>query len=97
MNTNHLSASAAVQCTHLVCKQTLDEYIQDTEDLVNTSLDQKRNELISCDVLLTSNIVALGLMSTISSIFAMNMVPASLMVRSCILGACLHALRGLTG
>jgi len=25
--------------------QTLDEFIQDTEDLVNTALDQKRNEV----------------------------------------------------
>ncbi|KAG1661192.1 hypothetical protein FOA52_005998 [Chlamydomonas sp. UWO 241] len=58
--------------------QTLDEYIQDTEDLVNTSLDQKRNELISCDVLLTSNIVALGLISSVASFMAMNIVPASL-------------------
>lgn len=55
--------------------QTLDEYIQDTEDLINTGLDQKRNELITIDILLTSNNVALGLMTTISAIMAMNLVP----------------------
>ena len=60
--------------------QTLDEYIQDTEDLVNTALDQKRNELIACDLLLNSNIVALGFITTIVALLSMNIVPIDLQV-----------------
>jgi hypothetical protein len=30
--------------------QTLSEFIEDTEDLVNISLDAQRNRIISCDV-----------------------------------------------
>ena len=55
-------------------------YIQDTEDLVNTALDQKRNELITCDLLLNSNIVALGLITTVASLLSMNIVPIELQV-----------------
>ncbi|GAX73088.1 hypothetical protein CEUSTIGMA_g541.t1 [Chlamydomonas eustigma] len=58
--------------------QTLDEYIQDTEDLVNTALDQKRNELIACDLLLNSNIVALGLITTCTALLSMNIVPMTI-------------------
>jgi hypothetical protein len=55
--------------------QALEDFIQDTEDLVNVKLDQKRNVLISADVILMSNNVALGFMNTVAALLAMNIVP----------------------
>ncbi len=43
--------------------QTLNEYIEDTEDLVNLKLDQHRNQLIGIDLMLTSVATALGMMT----------------------------------
>lgn len=34
----------------LLLSQTLSEFIEDTEDHVNTALDAQRNRLISCDI-----------------------------------------------
>ena len=58
--------------------QALEDFIQDTEDLVNVKLDQKRNVLISADVILMSNNVALGLMNTVAALMSMNIVPFEL-------------------
>lgn len=58
--------------------QALEDFIQDTEDLVNVKLDQKRNVLISADVILMSNNVALGFMNTVAALLSMNIVPIEL-------------------
>lgn len=53
--------------------QTLKEYIDDTEDLINIELDQHRNQLISVDLLLTAGTTCLAMMSAIGAIFGMNL------------------------
>jgi len=53
--------------------QTLNEYIQDTEDLVNLKLDQHRNQLIGIDLLLTAFSSALAIMTAVAGYFGMNL------------------------
>lgn len=53
--------------------QTLNEYIQDTEDLVNLKLDQHRNQLIGIDLILTSFTCALAIMTAVAGYFGMNL------------------------
>jgi magnesium transporter len=53
--------------------QTLNEYIKDTEDLVNIKLDQHRNQLITTDLILTALTCALAIVTTVAGIFGMNL------------------------
>jgi len=53
--------------------QTLNEYIKDTEDLVNIKLDQHRNQLITTDLILTALTCAMAIMTTVAGIFGMNL------------------------
>lgn len=53
--------------------QTLNEYIDDTEELVNLKLDQHRNQLISYDLLLTAFTSACAAISVVSGLFGMNL------------------------
>lgn len=53
--------------------KTLNEYIKDTEDLVNIKLDQHRNQLITTDLILTALTCAMAIVTTISGIFGMNL------------------------
>eukprot|EP00879_Flechtneria_rotunda_P012502 GHRR01013054.1.p1 GENE.GHRR01013054.1~~GHRR01013054.1.p1 ORF type:complete len:112 (+),score=18.59 GHRR01013054.1:114-449(+) len=53
--------------------QTLNEYIQDTEDLVNLKLDQHRNQLIGIDLILTSLTCSLAMMTAVAGFFGMNL------------------------
>ncbi|GFH19235.1 magnesium transporter [Haematococcus lacustris] len=50
----------------------LQTFIKDAEDLVGTSLDTHRNRIIATSVALTSLFTALGLCTTISGLFGMN-------------------------
>jgi len=52
---------------------TLNEYIKDTEDLVNIKLDQHRNTLISTDLILTALTCSMAMITTIAGIFGMNL------------------------
>lgn len=51
--------------------QALNEYIEDTEDLVNLKLDQHRNELIGVDLVLTAMSVCVAMMTTVAGYFGM--------------------------
>jgi magnesium transporter len=53
--------------------QTLNEYIQDTEDLVNLKLDQHRNQLIGIDLVLTAFSSSLAIMTAVAGYFGMNL------------------------
>jgi len=53
--------------------QTLNEYIQDTEDLVNLKLDQHRNQLIGIDLILTSFSASVAMMTATAGYFGMNL------------------------
>ena len=53
--------------------QTLNEYIQDTEDLVNLKLDQHRNQLIGIDLLLTAFGASVAIMTAVAGYFGMNL------------------------
>lgn len=53
--------------------ETLNEYIKDTEDLVNIKLDQHRNQLITVDLILTALTCAMAMVTTVSGIFGMNL------------------------
>ncbi len=53
--------------------ETLNEYIKDTEDLVNIKLDQHRNQLITTDLILTALTCAMAIVTTVSGIFGMNL------------------------
>ncbi|GAX84705.1 hypothetical protein CEUSTIGMA_g12127.t1 [Chlamydomonas eustigma] len=53
--------------------KTLNEYIKDTEDLVNIKLDQHRNQLITTDLILTALTCGMAIITTISGIFGMNL------------------------
>lgn len=53
--------------------QTLNEYIEDTEDLVNLKLDQHRNQLICIDLFLTAFTTCLAMVTTIAGLFGMNL------------------------
>ena len=62
-------------CLHRtdIVPQTLNEYIKDTEDLVNIKLDQHRNQLITTDLILTALTCALAIITTVAGIFGMNL------------------------
>jgi magnesium transporter len=53
--------------------QTLHEYIEDTEDLVNLKLDQHRNQLIAIDLCLTAFTAAIAMMTAVAGYFGMNL------------------------
>jgi magnesium transporter len=53
--------------------QTLNEYIQDTEDLVNLKLDQHRNQLIGVDLILTAFTSSVAIMTAVAGYFGMNL------------------------
>lgn len=53
--------------------QTLNEYIQDTEDLVNLKLDQHRNQLIGIDLILTAFTSSVAIMTAVAGFFGMNL------------------------
>ena len=53
--------------------QTLAEYIDDTEDLINITLDSHRNQLIQIDLLLTAATFCVGLVTTVAGIMGMNL------------------------
>ncbi len=53
--------------------QTLNEYIKDTEDLVNIKLDQHRNQLITTDLILTAFTASMAIITTVAGIFGMNL------------------------
>lgn len=53
--------------------QTLNEYINDTEDFVNVELDSKRNQLIRVDLILTSLTASVAMVTAVTSLFAMNL------------------------
>ena len=52
--------------------QTLDEYIDDTDDFIQITLDASRNQLIKLDLLLTAFTASMGLITAISGMLAMN-------------------------
>ena len=54
-------------------KKTLNEYIEDTEDLVNLKLDQHRNQLIGIDLVLTAFTTAMAVMTAVAGFFGMNL------------------------
>jgi hypothetical protein len=62
-------------CPLLSCirLQTLNEYIQDTEDLVNLKLDQHRNQLIGIDLILTAFTSSVAIMTAVAGYFGMNL------------------------
>lgn len=51
--------------------QALNEYIEDTEDLVNLKLDQHRNELIGVDLVLTAMSLCMAMMTAVAGYFGM--------------------------
>lgn len=51
--------------------QALNEYIEDTEDLVNLKLDQHRNELIGVDLVLTAMSLCVAMMTAVAGYFGM--------------------------
>lgn len=53
--------------------QTLNEYIDDTEDLVNLKLDQHRNQLIGIDLILTAFTTSLAMVTAVAGYFGMNL------------------------
>ncbi|GAB4815414.1 hypothetical protein N2152v2_002460 [Parachlorella kessleri] len=52
--------------------QTLCEYVDDTEDFINIELDSHRNQLIRLDLVLTAFSAAVGLVTAVTGLFAMN-------------------------
>jgi Mg2+ and Co2+ transporter CorA len=59
--------------TYLLCTQAIGEFIDDTEDYVNITLDSHRNQLIQIDLLLTAATCCVGLMTFVAGIFGMNL------------------------
>lgn len=53
--------------------QAVGEFIDDTEDYVNITLDSHRNQLIQVDLLLTAASFCVGLVTLIAGIFGMNL------------------------
>lgn len=51
----------------------MNEYIQDTEDLVNLKLDQHRNQLIGIDLILTAFTSSVAIMTAVAGYFGMNL------------------------
>ena len=49
------------------------QYIEDTEDLVNLQLDQHRNQLIGIDLVLTAFSAAVAVMTAVAGYFGMNL------------------------
>ena len=54
--------------------QTLAEYIQDTEDLVNIQLDHQRNRLLSCDLTLSGINTISVVLTGLTGIFTVNLM-----------------------
>jgi magnesium transporter len=52
--------------------QAIGEFIDDTEDYVNITLDSHRNQLIQADLLLTAASFCVALMTLVAGIFGMN-------------------------
>jgi magnesium transporter len=53
--------------------QAIGEFIDDTEDYVNITLDSHRNQLIQIDLALTAASCCVGLITFITGIFGMNL------------------------
>lgn len=53
--------------------QAVGEFIDDTEDYVNITLDSHRNQLIQVDLLLTAGTFCVSLVTLVSGIFGMNL------------------------
>lgn len=56
--------------------QGLTEYIDDTEDYITIELDSHRNELIRLNLILSTATTAIGAITAVTSLFAMNVVLA---------------------
>lgn len=56
-----------------VCVQAISEFIDDTEDYVNITLDSHRNQLIQVDLLLTAATFCIGLATLLAGFFGMNL------------------------
>ena len=52
--------------------ETLDEFIDDTEDLINLELDSHRNQLIQLELILTTCTFAVAVAGMVAGIFGMN-------------------------
>eukprot|EP00892_Ulva_mutabilis_P009507 jgi/Ulvmu1/6929/UM032_0007.1 len=53
--------------------QAINEFIDDTEDYVNITLDSHRNQLIQVDLLLTAATFCIGLATLLAGFFGMNL------------------------
>lgn len=53
--------------------QAIGEFIDDTEDYVNITLDSHRNQLIQADLLLTAASFCVGLVTLVAGVFGMNL------------------------
>ncbi|KDD71557.1 hypothetical protein H632_c4800p0 [Helicosporidium sp. ATCC 50920] len=53
--------------------QTLYEYVDDTEDFITLELDNKRNQIIRVDLVLTSFNASVAMVTALTSLFAMNL------------------------
>ena len=56
-----------------VVVQVIGEFIDDTEDYVNITLDSHRNQLIQVDLLLTAATFCIGLATLMAGFFGMNL------------------------
>jgi hypothetical protein len=68
--------------------QTLHEYIKDTEDLVTIQLDQRRNQLITIDLIFSSFMTAISMMTVVASYFGMNLNSNLQVRRTCAARRC---------
>lgn len=57
--------------------QAIGEFIDDTEDYVNITLDSHRNQLIQVDLLLTAATFCIGLATLMAGFFGMNLASGS--------------------
>ncbi|GLI64558.1 hypothetical protein VaNZ11_007878, partial [Volvox africanus] len=69
--------------------QSLQSYIDNTEDLINLELDQQRNNLISVDLMVTFGSFLLTAMSVIAGLFGMNVTNRMEGDYSAFLGICI--------
>ncbi|GIL49759.1 hypothetical protein Vafri_6055, partial [Volvox africanus] len=69
--------------------QSLQSYIDSTEDLINLELDQQRNNLISVDLMVTFGSFLLTAMSVIAGLFGMNVTNRMEGDYSAFLGICI--------
>ena len=53
--------------------ETLDEFIDDTEDFVNIELDSQRNQLIKFELILTTATLFVSIYGVIAGVFGMNL------------------------